>query len=125
MSSHIKGKELANAITFMKFVATDPRWQVALTTGLPGYGPDEAPWLKTLGTGAYAGFYADLPNLRKVMVSSLGYQQPYTYMVYDTGNAWTQTFAPALIAGGTIADAFTKFNTELLNEANAAGYTVK
>ena len=125
MSSHIKGKELANAITFMKFVATDPRWQVALTTGLPGYGPDEAPWLKTLGTGAYAGFFADLPNLRKVMISSLGFQQPYTYMVYDTGNAWTQTFAPTLIAGGTISDAFAKFNTELLNEAKAAGYTVK
>ena len=46
-------------------------------------------------------------------------------MVYDTGNAWTQTFAPTLIAGGTISDAFAKFNTELLNEAKAAGYTVK
>ena len=125
MSSHIKGKELANAITFMKFVATDPRWQVALTTGLPGYGPDQAPWLKTLGTGAYAGFFADLPNLRKVTIAALSAQQPYTYMVYDTGNAWTQTFAPTLIGGGTISDAFNKFNTALLNEANAAGYTVK
>jgi len=125
MSSHIKGKELNNAILFMKFVATDPRWQVALTTGLPGYGPDEPRWLKTLGTGTYAGFFADLPNLRKVMSSSLGFQQPYTYMVYDTGNAWTQTFAPTLIGGGTISDSFTKFGTELLNEAKAAGYTVK
>jgi multiple sugar transport system substrate-binding protein len=125
MSSHIKGKQLANAVLFMKFVATDPRWQVALTTGLPGYGPDEPRWLKTLGTGAYAGFFADLPKLRKVMSSSLGFQKPYTYMVYDTGNAWTQTFAPTLIGGGTISSAFAKFGTELLNEAKAAGYTVQ
>lgn len=121
MSSHITGKEKSNALLFMKFVATDARWQVKLSTGLPGYGPDQRLWLLTLGKD---GRFANLPQLKKAMIASLGYQKPYNYMVYDTGNAWAQTFSPTLTAGGSVSDAFGKFGTELLNEAKAAGYNI-
>ena len=44
MSNHISGQRQADAVKFMEFMATSPKWQVNLTTGLPAYRPDDAAW---------------------------------------------------------------------------------
>lgn len=62
VSSHIKGKQLENALTFATFVATDPAWQVDLSTGLPGYGPVQDAWLDKIEADAY---FADIPTVQQ------------------------------------------------------------
>jgi multiple sugar transport system substrate-binding protein len=121
VSSHIKGAELDNALVFAKFVATDPAWQVELSTGLPGYGPVQDAWLAKLADDAY---FADVPTTQAAMKSALAAVQPYTYMLYDTGSIWTETMSPTLIGGGSMADAFTDFGGKLVNQAKSVGYTV-
>ncbi|WP_349897516.1 ABC transporter substrate-binding protein [Parafrigoribacterium soli] len=122
VSSHIKGKQLANALTFAKFVATDPAWQVELSTGLPGYGPDQDKWLAKMEADKY---FADIPTTQDAMKSAAGAVAPYSYMLYDTGSVWTETVSPTLIAGKTVDDAIDKFGTTLVNKAKSIGYTVK
>ncbi len=122
VSSHITGKELENTLTFAKFVATDPRWQVDLSTGLPGYGPVQDQWLAKLKTD---GYFADIPTTQTAFKDALGAVQPYSYMLYDTGSIWTQTVSPTLISGGSVSDAIKKFGTELVNQAKSVGYTIQ
>ena len=121
MSSHVTGKEKENTITFMKFVATDPAWQVDLSTGLPAYGPDQDPWLAKFGTD---GYYSNLDQLKAAFKSSLAAVAPYQYMLYDTGNVWTQTIPTTLTSGGTMSAALAKFFSTLTDQAKSIGYTV-
>ncbi|CAN5123667.1 extracellular solute-binding protein [soil metagenome] len=121
VSSHITGKELKNALTFLTFVATDPAWQVDLSTGLPGYGPVQDAWLDKLATDAY---FADVPTTQEAFKAAASAVNPYSYMLYDTGSVWTESVSPTLIAGGSVDDALTKFGEELVNQAKSVGYTV-
>ena len=59
VSTHIKGKQLENTLTFAKFVTSDPRWQVELSTGLPAYTAPQQAWLDK---GAKDGYFADYPT---------------------------------------------------------------
>lgn len=122
ISSHITGKQLENTLTFLKFVATDPAWQVDLSTGLPGYGPVQDAWLAKLEGDAY---FADVPAVQQAFKDAASAVNPYAYMLYDTGSVWTETVSPALIAGGTVEDAIASFGEELVNQAKSVGYTVK
>ena len=122
VSSHIKGKQLENALTFAKFVATDPRWQVDLSTGLPGYGPVQDPWLKKIEADAY---FTEIPTVQQAFKDAASAVKPYSYMLYDTGSVWTQTVSPTLIGGGSMEDAIGAFGTELVNQAKSVGYTVQ
>jgi len=121
VSSHIKGKELKNALTFLKFVATDKSWQVDLSTGLPGYGPDQDDWLAKLAADQY---FADVPSTQGAFKAAAGAVQPYSYMLYDTGSVWTETVSPTLLAGGSMKDAIKAFGDKLVNQAKSVGYTV-
>ena len=121
-SSHITGKQLENTLTFMKFVNTDPRWQVELSTGLPGYGPVQDQWLEKLEADEY---FADIPTTQESFKAALSVVQPYSYMLYDTGSVWTETVSPTLISGGSVTDALTAFGDELVNQAESVGYTVR
>ncbi|WP_105565731.1 ABC transporter substrate-binding protein [Microbacterium halophytorum] len=121
LSSHITGAQLENAITFMEFVATDPAWQVELSTGLPGYGPVQDAWLENVEED---GYFADIEGSQAAFKESLGAVAPYDYMMYDTGSVWTQTVPPTLIDGGSIEDAIAAFGEELTNQAESVGYTV-
>ena len=121
LSSHITGEQLENAITFLEFVATDPAWQVELSTGLPGYGPVQDAWLEQVATDDY---FADIEGSQTAFKESLGYVAPYDYMMYDTGSVWTQTVPPTLIDGGSIEDAIAAFGEELTNQAESVGYTI-
>lgn len=122
VSSHITGKQLENTLTFAKFVATDPRWQVDLSTGLPGYGPIQDAWLAKLASDKY---FADIPTTQGAFKAAASAVAPYTYMLYDTGSVWTETVSPALIAGKSVDDAIKAFGDELVNKAKSIGYTVK
>ena len=121
VSSHITGKQLENTLTFAKFVATDPRWQVDLSTGLPGYGPVQEDWLAKIADDAY---FADVATTQDAFKSALGVVQPYSYMLYDTGSVWTQTVPSTLIGGGSATEAIKAFGDELVNQAKSVGYTV-
>lgn len=122
VSSHITGKQLENTLTFAKFVATDARWQVDLSTGLPGYGPIQDGWLAKLEADKY---FADIPATQSAFKAAAAAVAPYSYMLYDTGSVWTETVSPALIAGKSVSDAMKAFGDELVNKAKSIGYTVK
>jgi len=121
VSSHITGKQLENTLTFATFVATDPAWQVELSTGLPGYGPVQEDWLAKI---ADEGYFADIPTTQAAFKEALGVVQPYSYMLYDTGSVWTQTVPSTLISGGSATDAISAFGDELVNQAKSVGYTI-
>ncbi|GLI26646.1 sugar ABC transporter substrate-binding protein [Agromyces rhizosphaerae] len=122
VSSHITGTQLENALTFATFVNTDPRWQVELSTGLPGYGPIQDAWLENLEA---EGYFADIPGVQSAFKAAAGAVEPYSYMLYDTGSVWTETVSPTLISGGSMQDAIDAFGEELVNQAQSVGYTVQ
>lgn len=122
-SSHIKGKQLANTLIFAKFVATDPAWQVDLTTGLPGYGPAQDGWIaKQKAANYFADNDATFAAFKEATKYVVG---KHAYMLYNTGGIWTETVTPTLVAKGTFDAAWTKFGTELNNQAKSLGYTAK
>ncbi|HEY5319407.1 MAG TPA: ABC transporter substrate-binding protein [Galbitalea sp.] len=122
MSSHIKGKELKNAETFMKFVVSDPAWQVKLSTGLPAFTAMQQPWLtKQASDDFYADTKATLATFAPAINTVPG---DYSYLLYDTGGEWTSTVAKDLAAGKPFSTAWTDFGTDLVAKAKAAGYTV-
>lgn len=121
VSSHITGKQLENTLIFATFVATDPAWQVELSTGLPGYGPVQDKWLAKLATD---GYFADVPGTQQAFKDAAAAVSPYSYMLYDTGAVWAETVSPTLIAKGSMGDALSKFGKELVNRADSVGYTV-
>jgi len=122
MSSHIKGKQLENAQTFMKFVATDPAWQVDLSTGLPGYGPVQDAWIEKQKS---ANYFADNDTtFAAFKEAASAVPGDHSYMLYNTGGIWTETMAPSLVSGNSFDDAWKKFSDELVNQAKTFGYTI-
>lgn len=122
MSSHIKGKELKNAEIFMKFVASNPAWQVDLTTGLPAFTAMQQPWL---AKQASDDFYADTTSTLATYAPAIAtVPTDYAYLLYDTGGEWTSTIAKDLAGGKSFATAWSDFGTDLNAKAKAAGYTV-
>jgi multiple sugar transport system substrate-binding protein len=123
VSNHITGKQLENTLEFARFVATDPAWQVELSTGLPAYAPVQDAWAAKQGE---AGYFADNDTTFAAMKAAISYVKPdHAYMLYNTGSVWTETIAPALVDGQSVDDAWTDFESELNNQAKAMGYTVK
>lgn len=122
VSNRITGKQLENTLAFARFVATDPAWQVELSTGLPAYGPVQDAWA---AKQSETNYFADNDTTFAAMKSAIGYVQPdHAYMLFNTGSVWTETIAPALVSGQSVDDAWGAFGTELVNQAKAIGYTV-
>lgn len=122
VSNHITGKQLENTLTFAKFVITDPRWQVDLTTGLPAYGPVQDAWA---AKQAKANYFADNDATFAAMKAAIDDVQPdHAYLLYNTGSVWTETMAPALVAGQGVDAGWTKFGQQLVDQAKSMGYTV-
>lgn len=123
VSNHITGKQLENTLTFAEFVATDPRWQVELSTGLPAYGPVQDAWAEKQ---AKANYFADNATTFEAMKKANDYVvDGHAYMLYNTGAVWTETVAAALASGGDVDQAWTSFGDELVSQAKAMGYTVE
>lgn len=122
MSSHIKGKQLDNAKIFMKFVVSDPAWQVELTTGLPAFTAQQQPWLTKQASD---DFYVDTKATLATFAPAIAtVPTDYSYLLYDTGGEWTSTIAKDLAGGKDFATAWSGFKTDLVAKAKAAGYTV-
>ncbi|MET4783245.1 ABC transporter substrate-binding protein [Glaciihabitans sp. UYNi722] len=122
MSSHITGKQLANAKIFMKFVVSDPAWQVELSTGLPAFKAVQADWIAKQSASNY---YADTAKTFATFQSAISdVPGDHFYQLYNTGSVWTETVAPALVSGKSFDDAWTAFGTDLNNQAKSQGYTV-
>ncbi|HET6738352.1 MAG TPA: hypothetical protein VFH76_05450 [Kribbella sp.] len=123
VSRHITGKELENTLTFAKFVATDPEWQVELSTGLPAYGPVQDAWA---AKQAKQGYFADNKATFDAMKGANAFVVPdHSYMLYNTGSVWTETVAAGLASGKTVDQVWSGFGDELVKQAKAMGYTVK
>jgi multiple sugar transport system substrate-binding protein len=123
VSRHITGKELENTLTFAKFVATDPKWQVELSTGLPAYGPAQDAWA---AKQAKQGYFADNKATFDAMKGANAFVVPdHSYMLYNTGSVWTETVAAGLASGKTVDQVWSGFGDELVKQAKAMGYTVK
>lgn len=123
VSNRITGKQLENTLTFAKFVATDPRWQVDLTTGMPGYGPVQDAWIEKQ---AAANYFADNETTFAAFKEATKYVPGnHSYMLYNTGGIWTETVTASLVAGESFDSAWQKFDSELNNQAKTFGYTIK
>ena len=123
VSSHITGKQLENTLTFAKFVVSDPRWQVELSTGLPAYGPVQDDWIaKQKATKYFADNDATFTAFKQAATYVPG---DHAYTLYNTGGIWTETVAKDLVAGKSFDDAWTSFGSELNNQAKSQGYEVK
>jgi hypothetical protein len=123
VSSHIKGKELANALIFAQFVAGDPAWQVELSTGMPAYGPVQQAWLDKQASAAY--FQDTTASGAAFKAAGDMVRGNHYYMLYNTGGIWSKTVTPVLTNGGNLSAAWSAFSSELLNEAQTFGYTVQ
>ena len=122
-SRHITGTQLQNTLTFARFVATDPRWQVELSVGLPAYGPLQQAWLdRQRRTGYLAKF--DTAAAAFVLASTI-VRGGRDYTRYNTGTVWTHTITPALTSGQPFARAWDTFGQRLTSEAHSFGYTVR
>ncbi|WP_308493464.1 ABC transporter substrate-binding protein [Microbacterium terrisoli] len=123
VSSHIKGKELENTLTFATFVASDPAWQVELSTGLPAYGPVQDAWI---AKQKQVDYFADPDATFSAMKGAIENVLPdHPYMLYITGGIWTQEAVPALVSGQGVDAAWAAFGKELTAKATSLGYTVK
>lgn len=123
VSSHITGKQLENTLTFAKFVVSDPRWQVELTTGLPAYGPVQDDWIaKQKATKYFADDDATFAAFKEAATYVPG---DHAYTLYNTGGIWTETVTKDLVAGKSFDDAWSSFGSELNNQAKSQGYEVK
>lgn len=122
LSNFIEGKQLENAKTFMEFVATDPAWQVELSTGLPGYGPVQDDWIEKQSASQY---FADTETTFQAIKEATPHVvEGHAYMLYNTGGVWAETMTPALVSGNDVEAGWSAFEERLLNEAKAQGYTV-
>jgi ABC-type glycerol-3-phosphate transport system substrate-binding protein len=122
VSSHIKGKQLENTLTFAKFVTSDPRWQVELSTGLPAYTAPQQAWLDK---GAAAAYFADYTTSNAAFVAAgNAVRGNHYYMLYNTGGIWSKTVTPVLVGGKNLSAAWDAFGTQLVNEAKTFGYEV-
>jgi ABC-type glycerol-3-phosphate transport system substrate-binding protein len=123
VSKHITGKQLENTLTFARFVATDPAWQVELSTGLPAYGPVQDAWIDKQSK---ANYFADSKTTFAAMKAAIpAVMADHSYMLYNTGSVWTETMAPALVDGKSVDEGWDQFGKELVNQAKALGYTVE
>ncbi len=122
-SRHIKGTQLENTYTFARFVASDPRWQVELSVGLPAFKPMQQLWLEKQRQERYL---ADFEHAAAAFVYATTIVRPgRDYTRYNTGTVWTHTVTPALTSGKPFATAWRTFSDRLSREARSFGYTVE
>lgn len=121
-SRHITGAQLQNTLTFARFVATDPRWQVDLSVGLPAYAPLQQPWLDKQRRSGYLAQF-DTSAAAFVLASTI-VRGGHDYTRYNTGAVWTHTITPALTSGQSFTRAWDTFGQRLTSEARSFGYTV-
>lgn len=123
VSSHIKGKELKNAMIFTEWMVTAPAWQVDLSTGLPAYGPLRQKWLAKQNAD---GYFAEFPTMEKAILAAPSLVATnYQYLQYDPTAVWIDALTPVITRGGSFDSGWTAFISELKSKAKAVGYKIQ
>ena len=117
-SSHTKN--LDAVATFMEYaVSSDDA--VAQATGLPAYGSASDAWLKTQAESGY--FVGDFEENISLAANSVW--GGWGFPSFSPETAYASIVVPGLAAGKTIAELVPDWETEVKNEAQVQGYTVK
>lgn len=122
ISSHIKGKELKNALIFAEYMVSAPAWQVDLSTGLPAYKPLRAKWLAKQNNDGYFANFAEME--KAILAAPPLVATNFQYLLYDPTAAWINALTPVITKGGSFDDGWKAFISELTNKAKAVGYKV-
>lgn len=121
MSKHIEEGKVANASTFLKFIVSDPAYQVEQSPTFPAFEGVQQAWLDKQ---AAEGYVANAKEFGSVFVEAGKVVRPYSLLEYNTGDVWTQTVVPELIKKKSVSDAWGTFGQHLVNEAKTLGYSV-
>jgi len=120
-SKHVADSKLGDVETILEFMTTDSSWQVELSTGFPAHGSVQDAWL---AKQAADGYFADPDTVSEVFLEAGAMVAPYSLLNYNTGDVYTRTVAAKLASGGTFAEGWEDFASELPKEAKTFGYTV-
>ncbi len=123
MSDHVSGQRQADTVKFMEFMASNPAWQVDLTTGLPAYQPDDAAWEQKNIVESH--YFADPSQIGPAFKLAASLIRPHhAYLLYDEGAIWGDTVTPVLAEGKPLSAAWSAYQSELVDNAQLNGYSV-
>lgn len=117
-SSH--SKNLDAVAKFMEYVVSSDD-AVKLASGLPAYAAASDAWLKTQAESGY--FVGDFE--KNVTLAANSVWNGWGFPSFSPETAYASIVVPGLAAGKTIADLVPDWETEIKNEAQVQGYTVK
>lgn len=118
ISSH--SKNLAAATKFAQFVTTADDYQVEKAPGYPAYAPAATKWLAKQSA---SGYYAT--DLNAITAAA-----PLVWSGWGAGSfsqeaIWAKVMVPLITSGKSTSGALATWGTEIKNQAQVNGYTVK
>lgn len=118
VSSHSTNLDAAKQ--FLKFVTSDPSYQVELSPGYPAYASAGEEWLdKQAKSGFFAGdFTGNVTKAAGQVWNGWGYPR------FSQEAVWAKTVTPKLASGATLTDTLPAWQTAIKNEAQVNGYAV-
>ena len=117
-SSHTKNKDAV--AKFLEYVISSDK-AVELNGGLPAYSSAADTWLaKQSESGFFAG---DFEGALSTAAASVW--KGWGYPSFSPETAYASVVVPALASGASLADTVDAWQTEIKNEAQVQGYTVK
>lgn len=105
---------------FMQYAVSSDK-AVALASGLPAYAAAAKTWLTTQSQSGY--FVGDFAGAINTAASSVW--NGWGYPNFSPETAYSKVVVPGLAAGKTLAELVPDWQTEMKNEAQVQGYTVK
>lgn len=105
---------------FLKFVISSPD-AAKLASGLPAYQTTASTWLDAqTASGFFAGDFKGA-----ISTAAASVWNGWGYPSFSPETAYAKVVVPGLAAGKTLADLSSAWQTEMKNEAQVSGYTVK
>jgi len=117
-SSH--SKNLAAVSDFLEYALSSDK-AIELASGLPAYADASEAWLDTQAEGGY--FVGDFAGSVNTAASSVW--NGWGFPSFSPETAYASVVVPGLAAGKSLSDLVPAWETEIKNQAQVAGYTVK
>ena len=118
ISSH--SKNLAAATKFAQYVTTADGYQVDQAPGYPAFAPAAAKWL---AKQASSGYYAT--SLDPITTAASQVWSGWGYGSFSQEAIWAKVMQPLITSGKPVAANLAAWGTEIKNQAQVNGYTVK
>jgi ABC-type glycerol-3-phosphate transport system substrate-binding protein len=118
ISSH--SKNLAAATKFAQFVTTADDYQVEKAPGYPAYAPAATKWLAKQASSGY--FATDLTPITK---AASEVWPGWGAGEFSQEAIWAKVMSPRITSGKPTSEALAAWGTEIKNQAQVNGYTVK